>query len=240
MTLAEQTSETPSCHWDGFIQTLQEQTNKKFGAEYSVQAPYEGVQDLVNKYFDHRDQKHILDIGCELGKNSLPFLEKGHRVTLLDISSIAIEYTTANLKQRNLYDKVFETMQLAIEFLPIEKRNYDAVVGTYTFPFIPQHLFDIVMKNNVLDRVKPGGYFTGGFWGEKHSWAKKPGITVSTEKSLRELFRSMNFEILQFDVIREERQSVHNGTVLNHEFRVIARRRRSIEFQLSLPMTIPK
>lgn len=228
MTVAEKQSEIHSCRWCDFLKTLQNQVNEKSGTEYSIQQPYEGVQELVNEYFNHHHPKHILDIGCELGKNSLPFLERGHRVTAIDICQLAIDYTTANLKKRNLYNGVFDTMKVAIEYLPVDKGPFDAVVGTYTFPFIPSHLFDVVMKNNVLNRVKPGGYFTGGFWGEEHGWAKNPKVTVSSEKSLRELFESMDFEIIKFDVILEERESVRHGIVKNHEFRVIARRREDI------------
>jgi SAM-dependent methyltransferase len=213
-----------SSRWDLFIVKQQSRWNVESGESFSVQAPYAPIETLATKYLKETVPLNILDIGCELGKNAIPFLERGDSVTILDVSPAAIEHTTNNLKHRGLFDRVVDVLNVSIESLPDEYGSYDAVVGTYVFSFISPEIFEDVMKANVLGRVKPGGYFAGGFFGKKHGWAKDESISISTEEEIRDLFSSMNFTILDLESVIKEGNTVSNGVVAFHDIRVIAQR----------------
>lgn len=214
-----------NCRWDSFLIALQEKANSKFKAENSVQDPYEPVQKLVEEYLEDCSEKHILDIGCEIGKNAIPFLKHGHTVSLLDICPKALAYTIENIRKRNLYDGVVDCIQARVKDLPKDIGPFDAVIGTYAFSFIPPDIFEEVMQENVLGNVKEGGYFAGGFFGKEHAWAVDPNLSLPTEESISNLFESMDFTILELtEVLEEGKETVRKGPVSFHEFQVIARR----------------
>jgi len=201
---------------DGWCEFI-EATNKK-----ALPEPFKPVETLVNNYLSA--ESTVLDIGCETGKNAIPLLQAGHKVTLLDVAPNAIQYTLLNLQERGLDKGVAETITGTIESLDPLYGPYDAVIGTYTFSFIPPYLFDQVMKENVLGRVKVDGYFAGGFFGEKHSWAaNSPEYTFLTPEKIRDLFHSLNFEICAIEDKIELKQTQLNGMQIFHTIEVIAK-----------------
>ncbi|MBA2728924.1 MAG: class I SAM-dependent methyltransferase [Parachlamydiaceae bacterium] len=191
--------------------------------EKEIPAPFKPVETLINNYLPFGST--VLDIGCETGKNAIPLLEAGHKVTLLDIAPNAISYTLLNLQQRGLDVGIVDTIAKEIEVLDPQFGPYDAVIGTYAFSFIPPYLFDEVMKNNVLGRVKFDGYFVGGFFGEKHSWAENsPEYTFLTTEKITNLFLSMNFKICEIENKIELKKTHMNGIQVFHTFEIIAKR----------------
>ncbi|MCB1111646.1 MAG: hypothetical protein H7A37_03695 [Chlamydiales bacterium] len=80
------------------------------------------------------------------------------------------------------------------------------------------------MKENVLGRVKPEGYFAGAFFGEEHAWKNDSSITTTTVEKVKNLFASMNFTICSITEKKEELQTVFNGKPLFHTIEVIAQR----------------
>lgn len=145
-------------------------------------------------------------------------------MTLLDIAPNAVQYTQENIASAGLSSGVQDAVVGKIENLDPKYGPFDAVVGTFTFPFIPPQLFDDVMRNNVLGRIKPGGYFAGGFFGENHAWAKDPKLTIMTVPKIEAFFASMGFEICETKEETEESQTVLNGKQVFHTINVIAKR----------------
>ena len=204
--------------WTRFVENY----HKKHGNHLE---PFLPVQTLVQKYLSQSESKRpILDIGCETGKNAICLIRAGHKVTLLDIAPKAIDLTLENLKAFDLTGGVAETIIGKIEDLDEKQGPFKAVVGTYTFSFIPPILFQEVMRTNVLSRIEPGGFFAGGFFGTKHVWANNPDLSITTQEKIKELFASMDFTICEMDEKKEEITTILDGQQIFHTIEVIAKR----------------
>lgn len=218
-TVLQSENEKKISEWVEFIDTLQSNRNG------SIPDPYTPVNALVTKYLSTKGSTNsVLDIGCETGKNSKCLIEAGHKVTILDIAPNAVQYTKKNLEQIKLSDGIVDEVTGDIESLDTVYGPFKAVVGTYAFTFIPPNLFHDVMKNNVLGRVEPEGYFVGGFFGEKHAWAQDPELTIMTQEKLKDLFSSLKFEICEMVEEVTEKETVLEGTKVFHTIDVIAKR----------------
>lgn len=204
--------------WITFIENLHAQ-------EEGIPKPFYMVDTLVNKYLTSKvSTSPILDIGCETGKNAIPLLRAGYQVTLMDITPNAIRYTQERLGALGLEQGILESILGKIEELDPRYGPYQAVIGTYVFSFIPPNLFHDVMINNVLNRVEPGGYFVGGFFGKEHSWASDPKLSVVTQERLKNIFETAGFEVCEIDEHQEEVITIQNGKQVFHVIAVIARR----------------
>lgn len=201
--------------WSRFIENFQQE-------QENIPKPFYAVDTLVRKYL--QEEAAILDIGCETGKNAACLIKKGHKVTILDIAPNAIHYTKENLRKMGLEQGIVECINGKIEMLDQKYGPFKAVIGTYVFSFIPPHLFQEVMKKNVLGRVENEGYFVGGFFGKEHAWAKKSNLTIVTQEKLKKLLTNAGFTICEIHEQKKEIPTVFNGQQLFHTITVIAKR----------------
>lgn len=202
--------------WMDFNEKLQNQTNG------NIPPPFQPVETLALHYL--KEPCTILDIGCETGKNSACLIKNGHKVVILDIAPNAIYYTLENLKNEGLDHGIQDSIISNIEDLPPEYGPFKAVIGTYAFSFIPPHLFEQTMKENVLSRVEHDGYFVGGFFGEQHAWAANPDLSILNIQEIESLFSSHDFSILEISEQIREIPTVSNGMTRFHAIHVIAQR----------------
>lgn len=203
--------------WSQFVECYQ----RKNGLNLISYSP---VIKVAWQYLSGKEAR-ILDIGCETGKNAICIADAGHKVTLVDISPRAVEYTLKNMGTLKLTDRVEDYVIAPIEKLEPRYNQFTAVVGTYTFSFIPPEKFEEVMVENVLGRIKAGGYFAGGFFGPKHAWAKSLEKTFLTEGEIQDFFSKHGFTILHLQELKEQVPTAFNGKVLFHTFEVIAQKR---------------
>jgi len=203
--------------WSQFIEDLQK--TKK------IPKPFCAIDTLVREYlWQNHSTRSVLDVGCETGKNAICLIQAGHNVTLLDIAPNAIQYTQENLKKLELDHGVINRITGKIETLDSKYCPFKAVVGTYVFSYIASGVFQQVMKENVLGRIEPGGYFAGGFFGMEHDWAQKPELSILTQEKLKELFESMGFLICEMKEKKEVQSIISCGQQMFHTFEVIAQR----------------
>lgn len=205
--------------WDEFIELLVQKTEGK-----ELQ-PFRPVGTLVQKYlWQVESESPVLDIGCETGKNAIHLIQAGHRVVLLDISPKAIQYTQENLKKKGLEKGISDSIVGNIETLDEKHGPFKAVIGTYVFSFIPPERFEQIMKEKVLNRVEPGGYFVGGFYGEEHGWAGEPSLGFFTSEQLEEFFISHGFTICEIQEKKRVVETIPHGETFFHTIEVIAKR----------------
>jgi SAM-dependent methyltransferase len=197
--------------WSKFIESFYQKSKGE------VASPFKPVDTLIKNYLPKGAS--VLDVGTELGKNAIPLIEAGHKVTLIDVAPNAITYTLDNIGKRQLSSGVVASEAVKIESLDEKYGPFKAIVGTYAFTFIPPQLFEEVMKNNVLGRIEADGYFVGGFFGKDHAWAEDPKLTILSKEQIEKFFSTMGFAICEL-----EERSEMQGTVLFHTFEVIAKR----------------
>ena len=208
--------------WMDFNEKLQNQKNG------NIPPPFQPVETLTLKYL--REPSIILDIGCETGKNSGCLIKNGHQVVILDIAPNAIYYTIENLKKEGLDYGIQDSIISSIEDLSAEYGPFKAIVGTYAFSFIPPHLFEQIMRENVLNKIEYDGYFVGGFFGEEHAWAGNPDLSILNIRELETLFSSHGFSILEINEQIKEIPTVFNGITKFHTINVIAHRTLKLDF----------
>ena len=151
-----QLPDTQSDVKDGrILMKVQSQTSGK------IPPPFGPVETLAPKYL--KQPSKILDVGCETGKNAACLIQNGHTVVLLDIASNAVDFSKENLKKEGLNHGIEDSVVSKIEDLPRKYGPYKAVVGTYAFSFIPPHLFEETMKQNVLTESNMMGILLAAF-----------------------------------------------------------------------------
>lgn len=203
--------------WSNFIESLHKQEN--------MPSPFSSVTKLITEYLPTSDSKNpILDVGCETGKHTIPLIEAGHKVVILDIAPNAIQYTLENARKRHLEKAIVGAILGKIEDLDRSYGPFKAVTGSYVFSFIPQGIFLDVMQSNVLERIEIGGYFAGGFFGTDHVWAKNPSVTTVTKEEIEQFFILRGFSICEIEEKREIVKTVFDDEQFFHTIEVIAKK----------------
>jgi 2-polyprenyl-3-methyl-5-hydroxy-6-metoxy-1,4-benzoquinol methylase len=119
----------------------------------------------VNRYFDFvtarlldavdpRPGQRVLELGASGGRFTVPLLERGCRVTAIDISARSIEYLDRLLaghpRRRDLTLVVDDASALE----QIAERDFDAVVGAHILHHV-QDLDGLLSRSR--ERLRPGG-----------------------------------------------------------------------------------
>ena len=182
-------------------------------------APCQAVSRVMF-YLDN--DSHVLDLGSETGKNAIHLLKGGHRVTLLDISQNAIEYSLKNIEDLGLSRGVVNSVVCGVEEFDTTS-SYDAVVGTFVFSFIHPDNFEDVM-DKILGLVKEGGYFAGHFFGPNHSWAIHPALAILSKDEVETFFKERHFEVVELDERDGQPETVNNGLQRFHQTMVVAKK----------------
>ncbi|MCH9625963.1 MAG: hypothetical protein S4CHLAM123_11490 [Chlamydiales bacterium] len=206
-----------SVKWSRFVEAFQKQA-------MTIPPPFSAVERLAQSYLKTGGDYPVLDVGCETGKNAKCLIDYGHTVTILDIAPKAVQYTIENLKHEGLRDGVTDAIVGRIERLDSRAGPFKAVVGTYAFSFIHPDLFEEVMIENVLKKIAPEGFFAGGFFGQEHGWASRPGLSIMTVEKITSFFSTNGVSVLEVVESKKDIQTVSNGRQHFHTISVIAQR----------------
>jgi len=83
------------------------------------------IMDRIDREANLLKGKHLLEIGCGMGYDSLEFLKRGVRVTATDLTPNAVEMTRKHFEVENVEAEEIRTAN-ALE-LPFEDNTFDAV-----------------------------------------------------------------------------------------------------------------
>lgn len=94
---------------------------------------------------------HVLDVGCGTGTHARYLAERGHRVTGIDVSSVAIDRARAKTDDPSITFRVADALELDSPL-----GTFDTVLDCGTF-----HAFEAATRRRYADRLrsvlKPGG-----------------------------------------------------------------------------------
>lgn len=165
-------------------------------------------------------EKKALDLGAGVGNDTAYLLAQGWHVWANDAESEALVLmkmrADIQLYAYNaiLMHKSFSDLPWAV--LP----QFDLVYAGYSLPFVP-HLEFMLLWQNVVQAIKPGGIFAAHFFDYDHGafnqWTRR-NMTFFTKEALLELFHA--FKIESFKEIHEKNAQ----GVLEHSYEVIARK----------------
>jgi SAM-dependent methyltransferase len=197
---------------------LIDNTSERWKKYYEAIGEREARDTLLKalEMFDHAQNLSAIDIGCGNGIDTVELLKRGWKVFAVDKEIHAIELIRKRVISDNLQTSVrnFEDMTLPT--------NIDLINASYSLPFCHPDKFREVWTKITL-ALKPGGYFTGHFFGPNDDWAYSKEMTFFSYEQLIQLFK-------EFDVINIEENEEDKPTAISselkhwHVFKVLLRK----------------
>jgi SAM-dependent methyltransferase len=157
-----------------------------------------------------------VDLGCGQGRDTVELLRRGWRVLAIDAEPEAI----AGLRARP--GLPFERLETRVaRFEEADWPAADLVVSSFALPLCPAGRFPALWLR-ILGSLKPGGRFAGQLYGDRDSWAGRPGMTFHDRAAVDRLLSGVAVEMFE----EEERDAVTpRGQPKHwHIWHVVARR----------------
>jgi len=158
-----------------------------------------------------------MDLGCGTGIETADLLRRGWRVLAVDQQAEAIELTRAHVPAE--YQDRLETRVAAFDALDFPPADF--IWAGLSLPFCPPELFPSVWSR-LVSALPIGGRFAGDFFGERHVWATRPGMTSHTVEAVRALCRPLHLEY--FVEEEGERWTTREGLQHWHAISVVVRK----------------
>ena len=157
---------------------------------------------------------HALDLGCGAGRDTRYLLSQGWSVTAVDSNYNAIAIL-AELPQEHL-----RVVQSSFEDFTYGHEAFDLISAQFALPFNPKASFNDVFTR-IKQAIKPGGYFTGQFFGIYDEWnTPETDMTFLTREQVYELLSDMKLvELTEEDKMGS---TATRGPKHWHVFHVIA------------------
>lgn len=158
---------------------------------------------------------YALDIGAGALNDTRYLLEKGYYVDAVD-SNPSILGLGRNLNTNvHIFVSTFDRFHF-----PVEK--YDLVNAQYSLPFNSPRTFDTVFTQ-VTNSLKPGGVFTGQFFGTEDSWSEDEEMTFHTEEEVKKLLEP--YKVHVFRERKEGGRTASGEAKFWHVFNIIAEKK---------------
>lgn len=172
-------------------------------------------------FFENEDQgnaeKYAVDLGSGTGIDTFELLERGWKVFSSDKEQKAIDIIQSKVKDEHK-DRLITAVTA---FDEAEFENADLVNAGMSLPFCnPEKFGDVWTK--IVNAVKPGGRFSGNFFGEKDDWTKFADMTFHTKSEVMKMFEE--FEIEHFSERDEDGETATGEKKHWHVFSVVARK----------------
>lgn len=123
------------------------------------------IMERIERESDLLKDKHLLEIGCGMGYDSLEFLKRGVRVTATDLTPNAVKLTLRHFEIENVQAEEVRTAN-ALE-LPFEDNTFDAIWANGVLHATGDTRRAIQEARRVL---KPGGRAIISHFYRKPSW----------------------------------------------------------------------
>lgn len=133
-----------------------------------------------------------VDLGCGIGRDTLPLLRAGWRVWALDAEADAL----AKLRQRAEAERLPGLETVRVRFEEAELPPCDLVNASFAlFACEPATLRRLWAE--IVAKLRPGGRFAGHLLGPRDSWAGRPGTNVLTRGELDALLAPLEEERIE-------------------------------------------
>ena len=159
---------------------------------------------------------YALDLGCGAGRDTRYLLAQRWHVTSVDSNPNAIALL-AELPQDRL-----QVVQSSFEDFVYGHEVYDLISAQFSLPFNPKASFNELFTR-IKQAIKPGGYFTGQFFGIYDEWnTPERNMTFLTREQADELLSDM--EVVEFTEEDKIGPTATGGLKHWHVFHVIAQK----------------
>ena len=158
-----------------------------------------------------------VDLGCGSGRDTIELLRRGWRALAIDAAPEAIFMLAAR-------PDLPEAACLETQVARFEEAQWPAaefVNASFSLPLCPPDRFP-ELWDKVIASLKPDGRFAGQLFGERDSFAGRPGITTLTRSAAEQLLAPLAVELFREE---EEDGVTPRGTAKHwHIFHVVARK----------------
>ncbi|MFT4309349.1 MAG: methyltransferase domain-containing protein [Candidatus Woesearchaeota archaeon] len=113
---------------------------------------FKADDELVKEILKHKKSGKVIDLACGEAGTALALAQKGFEVTCLDISTTAITNVKKEIEKRGLAVVALVVDLERYEFID----DYDIIIGTGFFHFIPKNYYLILIKNIMKHTKKDG------------------------------------------------------------------------------------
>lgn len=162
-------------------------------------------------------KERALDLGAGAFNDVLYLLSTGfNHVTAVDSSPVAREIAASIPPEKVTY------AINSFENFVFTENTYDLINAQYALPFNRPETFSRLM-DNIIFSMKPGGIFTGQFFGKKDEWnVAGSGKTFHTLGEVKGFFERL--KIIELIEEEKDRKTVDGNMKHWHVFHVIAQK----------------
>ena len=158
-----------------------------------------------------------VDLGCGGGRDAIVLLRRGWKLLAIDAEASAIEGLTGR-------PDLPAGTQLETRVARMEDSTWppaDLVNSSFALPLCPPDKFH-PMWRRIVDSLRPGGRFSGQFFGDRDSFAGKRDITLLRRPEAEALLGGLEVEMFQEN---EEDTMTPRGTPKHwHLFHIVAKK----------------
>ncbi len=157
-----------------------------------------------------------VDLGAGGGRDAVEMLRRGWHVLTVDSepASIAAIRARPDVPADAALEGLTAPMQDA------EWPMCDLVNSSFALPICPPGRFD-ELWGRILGSLRPGGRFAGQLYGERDSWADRPGMTFHTHAEAEARLAGLTVEM--FDEEEDDSTTVRGEAKHWHIFHIVAR-----------------
>lgn len=168
-----------------------------------------------------------IDVGSGSGRDTLEMLRRGWRVIAVDpeADGHARLLRAASPAQRAGLTMVIapaDRADLAAFARAAAPLGADLVNASFALPFVPGEVFAQAW-GSIVDAIRPGGLFSGQFFGDRDGWASVPRRSHHTREAALSLLAP--FEIELFDEQEKDGKDAFGDPKHFHVFHVVAVKR---------------
>lgn len=166
-----------------------------------------------------------LDLGCGGGRETLPLLAAGWRVTAIDAEPAAVDRVTERAEEAGLAAGL--TTQCA-RFEDLALPPADLIISSFALPLCPPGRFGQLWRNieqSLLTGAMGPGVFAGHLFGDRDEWASDPDrLRRLTFHTRHETLMRMTAFHMHYFVEEEDLATTPRGTQKQwHIFHITAR-----------------
>ncbi len=191
---------------------------QRYYQETGARPPRETLLWALERFeAEGREPGFAVDLGCGSGRDTVEILRRGWRVLAVDAQESAI----AGLTERPDLPAAGELETLISRFVEARWPEADLVNSSFALPLCPATDFHATWQR-IVASLRPGGRFSGHWFGPNDDWAGDASITHLTRGAAEELLSGLEVEHFR----EEEDDSVTpRGQPKHwHIFHIVARR----------------
>jgi SAM-dependent methyltransferase len=158
-----------------------------------------------------------LDLGCGSGRDTIEILRRCWPVLAIDAEQSAIEALSAR-------DDLPDGARLETRVARFEETTLpaaDLINSAFALPLCTPPAFADLWQR-ILDRLRPGGRFSGQLFGTNDSWVGNPTITFLTRPEAEALLAPLTVEM--FDEEEDDSVTPWGSEKHWHIFHIVARK----------------